>query len=173
MKRFILLTSLLAALGAMALAGTASAKVDAGGGAPAITAGSAIVSTTSSTEPELTGTATLSLDGTSVTVTGADGSSITCAVPAGMDLTSFLTGTVEAQCESVGGVLTLTEIQADETATETEDTDTGDTGDTIDDDSTDDGGTTVNDDAADDGGSPADDGEDDGVGDGAGGGGDD
>ena len=74
--------------------------------------------TSDSTEPadetEVTGTVTVSTDGTSVTITAADGSTVSCVVPVGSDVSSF-TGQVEAKCEVVDGVLTLTEIKAEDT----------------------------------------------------------
>jgi hypothetical protein len=44
-------------------------------------------------------------------VTGSDGTSITCAVPAGLDVTPFLSGRVKAHCELVNGVLTVSELE--------------------------------------------------------------
>jgi len=37
---------------------------------------------------------------------------LTCAVPAGIDLTAFLTGPVKAECKLVGGILTVSELKA-------------------------------------------------------------
>ena len=47
---------------------------------------------------EANGTATS--DGTTITVTRTDGSTLTCTVPAGFDVTPFLTGNVKAECEN-------------------------------------------------------------------------
>jgi hypothetical protein len=126
--RFLFLTAVAAAL-AVALAGPVSARVEPGGGvggttkqhgtpksAPVAPTSSSSTSS-SSTEVEAddpneaTGTATT--DGSAVTVTRADGTSITCSVPAGVDLTPFLTGNVKAECESVNGVLTLRELESE------------------------------------------------------------
>lgn len=166
MKRFVLLASLTAALAAIALAGTASAHVvlDPGGAAannsgPASSTSSSD-STSESDETEATGTATASVDGTSVTITGIDGSSVTCAVPVGFDLTPFLTGQVEAECELVNGQLMLSEI-VNETSgveAEVEDDDTVEVGD---DDADEDADDDIDDDADDDAEDDIDDAGDD------------
>jgi hypothetical protein len=46
-------------------------------------------------------------DGASITVTGANRTSIACAVPAGLDGASFLAGQVKAGCDLVNGVPTV------------------------------------------------------------------
>jgi hypothetical protein len=138
MKRFVVPATLILAVLFLASTAGAFVGIESGSGparrvgptgpkptAPtpsSTTSSSSTSSESDSIESELTGTATASADGSSVTIVGANGASLTCAVPAGMDLTPFLTGSVEATCESVGGLLTLTEIKSEETGTEAENT---------------------------------------------------
>jgi hypothetical protein len=165
-SRFLLLTVVAAGFAAL-LAGTASARFEPGDGGAgdskrerhaAPTSVATASSPESASEPgvevpdsaEATGTATT--DGSSVTVTRTDGTTLTCAVPPGVDLTPFLTGQVQLECQNVNGVLTLREIEAesgardevnDDGTSETEPADTaedqGEQGDDQDDDQGDQG----------------------------------
>jgi hypothetical protein len=128
MKRIALSSALVAALATVALAATAQARVVPPDGTVLAenlgTVTTPASSPTASNDAEKTGTATS--DGTSITVTDADGGSITCAVPAGFDVTPFLTGQVKAECKDANGVLTLTEIKSSTTGAEAESGDDGD-----------------------------------------------
>lgn len=121
MRRFVLLGSLL--LGLLAIAGTASAhRAPEPGDEPFTKAASEHSSSSgpstgsASAKAEASGTASLSADGKSVTITGAGGATLTCAVPTGLDVKPFLTGKVEAKCQTVNGVLTLTRISSEDGA---------------------------------------------------------
>jgi uncharacterized membrane protein YgcG len=125
MTRFLYLTTIAAALAAIPFAGPAAARFEAGGGGGAAASTTTAASTASgnAAEPaeveneaaeveqnEAVGTVTT--DGVSVTVTRANGTSISCAVPVGVDLTPFVSGQAKAECDLVNGVLTLRELRS-------------------------------------------------------------
>ena len=114
--KFLLMTFVAAAFAAV-LAGAASARVESGvDGAGSSQRGKAspvVASTETEADDANEATGTATSDGTSITVTRTDGSTVTCAVPAGVDLTPFLTGKVKAECEDKNGVLTLRELESE------------------------------------------------------------
>lgn len=66
----------------------------------------------------------LTLSDASVTVASADGVTITCTVPAGLDLTGFSSGAqAEAECALVDGVLVLQELESGDLEVEVEEED--------------------------------------------------
>lgn len=123
MTRFLYLATMAAALAAIGFAGPAAARFEAGGAAGAAASPSTVTSQGSADTPEpaevenepaeaneAVGTATT--NGASVTVTSAGGTSLTCAVPAGVDVTPFLSDQVKVECDVVNGVLTLRELES-------------------------------------------------------------
>ena len=114
--KFLLMTFVAAAFAAV-LAGAASSRVESGvDGAGSSQRGKAspvVASTETEADDANEATGTATSDGTSITVTRTDGSTVTCAVPAGVDLTPFLTGKVKAECEDKNGVLTLRELESE------------------------------------------------------------
>ena len=108
MKKASLLLAVMGATAvALLVAGPGAAQLDEHGRA----------ATTARSEPlahelEATGTASTSVDGL-ITVTAVDGSSLTCAVPPALDLSSVGSGDVKIECELVNGVPTLRELNAE------------------------------------------------------------
>lgn len=102
MRRLLGFFAGLAILALFPLAATVSARVsDEGGGKVVRTAGSASGSGsqgTSNDANELSGT--LSVSGSSATVTAADGTTLSCAIPTGTDLTAFVGQQVKMECEN-------------------------------------------------------------------------
>ena len=166
MRRLLGLLAGLAILALFPLAATVSARVsDEGAGKVVRTAGNTSGSSSTSSDPnELSGT--LSVSGSTATVTAEDGSTLSCTIPAGMDLTAWNGQQVEMECD--GGVVTEVknlatgeEIEADDddcTAT-TSTSSSDDEGDEADDDDECDSASSDDDDGADD--DEADDGDDD------------
>jgi hypothetical protein len=102
MRRLLGLLAGLAILALFPLAATVSARVsDEGGGGAVrtVAAGSASGSTSTSDDPtELTGT--LSVTGSTATVTASDGVTLSCSIPAGVDLSAFVGQRVTMECDS-------------------------------------------------------------------------